>query len=128
LLPSLACEGRYTACCFRVQARSCPEVLLSQLVAAGAQLRNHGDFDWPGIAIANHVIAVFGATPWRFGAADYCAALERDARATLPLPGNAVEVCWDSALGRSMQARLLAIDEEAHAIELLADLDIRSCP
>jgi uncharacterized protein (TIGR02679 family) len=31
--------------------------LLHALVAAGAALRYHGDFDWPGIAIANRIIA-----------------------------------------------------------------------
>src|SRR5690606_30916316 len=37
--------------------------LLSQLAAANARLHYHGDFDWPGIAIANTVIDQFGAFP-----------------------------------------------------------------
>ena len=30
--------------------------VLSQMVCAGARLRYHGDFDWPGIAIGNAVV------------------------------------------------------------------------
>src|SRR6185437_13274024 len=41
--------------------------LLQQLTSAGAKLRYHGDFDWPGITIGNYVIRECGATPWRFG-------------------------------------------------------------
>lgn len=64
--------------------------LLSRLAAAGGRMRYHGDFDWSGIAIANAVIDIFGASPWRFGAAGHCVALDKDARAMRPLAGNAV--------------------------------------
>ncbi len=37
--------------------------LLTQLARAGARLAYHGDFDWPGLRIANHLIAVHGAAP-----------------------------------------------------------------
>lgn len=39
-------------------------------------LRCHGDFDWPGIAIARRIIAR-GATPWRLGQQDYLEATAR---------------------------------------------------
>jgi len=100
--------------------------LLSQLARAGASLHYHGDFDWPGIAIANTVIGTFGARPWRFGANDYRAALERNALATRPIAGAAVDARWDGALAQAMQAHGRAIDEEALAETLLPDLDRRS--
>src|SRR5207244_787079 len=36
----------------------------------------HGDFDWPGIAIARRVFDR-GARPWRFGRIDYVDAVDR---------------------------------------------------
>lgn len=45
--------------------------LLTQLARAGARLLYHGDFDWPGLRIANLVIRSFRAEPWRLGAGDY---------------------------------------------------------
>lgn len=100
--------------------------LLSQLAHAGARLHYHGDFDWPGIAIANTVIETFGARPWRFGVNDYRAALESNALATRALAGAAVDARWDGALAQAMQAHGRAIDEEALAGILVPDLDRRS--
>lgn len=40
--------------------------LLAQLAQAGARLRYHGDFDWAGLRIANHVMRTWEARPWRF--------------------------------------------------------------
>lgn len=100
--------------------------LLAQLARAGARLRYHGDFDWPGIAIANHVIEAFGAEPWRFEASDYRAALVHNATATRPLGSSPVAARWDEALAPTMQAQGRAIDEEALAATLLPDLDARS--
>ncbi len=96
--------------------------LLQQLVAAGARLHYHGDFDWAGVAIANHVLRAFGAEPWRFGGADYLAAV-----AAAPLPGFALQgvsmaACWDPALMPLMQQHGIAIAEEALAEVLILDL------
>ena len=44
-------------------------------VAPGARLRYHGDFDWPGLHIANRVMRDCAARPWRLGAADCRAAV-----------------------------------------------------
>ncbi|MFI7545050.1 DUF2399 domain-containing protein [Actinoplanes sp. NPDC049599] len=41
--------------------------LLRHLVTAGVPVRYHGDFDWPGVAIAGRVIQQ-GALPWRMAA------------------------------------------------------------
>ena len=54
--------------------------LLSQLAKARASLCYHGDFDWPGLRIGNHVMREYGARPWRFGAADYENAARRLSR------------------------------------------------
>ena len=46
------------------------------LLLARSAVRYHGDFDWPGIAIARRIIER-GARPWRFGHTDYRDAVER---------------------------------------------------
>lgn len=98
------------------------QTLLSQLAAAGARLHYHGDFDWPGIAIANVVIQEFGALPWRFGAQDYRAAVNTAAVSSrrLALPGR--DACWDDGLKGAMLALGIPVDEEAVADLLLEDL------
>jgi uncharacterized protein (TIGR02679 family) len=97
--------------------------LLAQLAAAGARLHYHGDFDWPGIAIANRVLNDFGARPWRFGAADYQTAVQTvDREGHAPLRGTAVVAAWDEALTAALQAAHRAIAEEALAELLLPDL------
>jgi uncharacterized protein (TIGR02679 family) len=95
--------------------------LLAQLAEAGARLLYHGDFDWPGLRIANLVIASFGAEPWRFGAADYTAAT--GIASGQPLTGPTVPAAWDAALAPAMQRHGLAIAEEAIAAALLPDLE-----
>lgn len=70
-------------------------LLLSQLLASGAELRYHGDFDAAGLAICARVMAL-GLIPWRMSAADYLeaiasadaegAVLPRDTRAPGPTP------------------------------------------
>lgn len=99
--------------------------VLAQLAQAGATLRYHGDFDWAGLRIGNHVMREHGASPWRFGAADYQVAL-----GAAPSPGRlmqeaAVEASWDEALAAAMRMALQAIDEEMVAEQLLQDLASR---
>jgi len=96
--------------------------LLTQLTAAGAHLLYHGDFDWPGIQIANHVIRAHGAQPWRFSAADYQAAVPLVPRRGHRLAGAQVRASWDVALDVEMRAHGLAIPEESLATVLLQDL------
>jgi uncharacterized protein (TIGR02679 family) len=95
--------------------------LLAQLAQAGARLLYHGDFDWPGLRIANLVIGSFGAQPWRFGAADYTAAT--GIASGQALMGPMVAAAWDAALAPAMQRHGLAIAEEAVAAALLPDLE-----
>jgi len=96
--------------------------LLTQLAAAGARLRYHGDFDWAGLRIGNHVLREYGAVPWRFGAGDYRTAVGSAPRPGKPLGGPAAEASWDGALTSAMQEHRLSIEEESVADSLLQDL------
>lgn len=97
--------------------------LLSQLAESGARLRCHADFDWPGLSIGNTLIREHGALPWRFGAAEYAAAVRAAPRPGRPLKGVEIEASWDGALAASMRMHGLTIDEEAVAASLLLDLE-----
>src|SRR5216684_3003142 len=96
--------------------------LLSQLAKARAQLCYHGDFDWPGVRIGNHVMREHGAQSWRFGAADYKAAVEGASGLGQALTGKAARAFWDEGLMTAMQQHELSIAEEALAASLLKDL------
>ena len=100
-------------------------VLLNQLRDAGACLRYHGDFDWAGLRIARQVLQGHGAEPWRFGRADYLAAVQ-----SLPpmardhvLGMDVADAPWDDALVAAMRDMGCAVAEEA-IVELLLD-DLR---
>jgi len=99
--------------------------LLSQLAQQGALLRYHGDFDWPGLGIANHVMREHGAQPWRLAAADYMTAVRSAASPPHPLKGAVVEASWEPALTASMRELQIAIAEEALAASLLQDLSLK---
>lgn len=93
---------------------------MALLAKAGATLLYHGDFDWPGLNIANFVIRSFGAQAWRFCARDYVEhAINPLAQR---LTGRSTVASWDASLAVAMQARGLAIPEEAIAAALLQDL------
>jgi uncharacterized protein (TIGR02679 family) len=96
--------------------------LLSQLAKARAQLCYHGDFDWPGVRIGNHVMREHGAQSWRFGASDYEAAVEEASGFGQALTGKAARALWDEGLMTAMQQHELSIAEEALAASLLKDL------
>ncbi|MGH3568573.1 MAG: TIGR02679 family protein [Pseudonocardia sp.] len=86
---------------------------------ADAERRYHGDFDWPGVAIANRLIAEVGVVPWRMGAGDYLAAL---GPVRLPLSGAPVDPVWDAELGAAMRHHGVAVHEEAVLEKLLTAL------
>jgi uncharacterized protein (TIGR02679 family) len=96
--------------------------LLSQLTRAGAHLRYHGDFDWPGVRIGNHVMRQWAAKPWRFSASEYTASVQSGTCASHPLVGPSVVAAWDEALTSAMETYRLAIAEEGIAVSLLQDL------
>lgn len=91
-------------------------VLLERLAEQGARLRYHGDFDWPGIAIANFVMRKLSATPWRFTVSDYSAGRGRQ------LEGSAVVASWDADLAPTMIRGGTVLEEEHNADQLLDDL------
>ncbi len=96
--------------------------LLTQLTQAGARLHYHGDFDWPGIHIANHVLRTWQARPWRLAAADYEAAARDAPHTRRDLADNGPDAAWDTMLAPAMRRHGLAIAEEAVTVALLEDL------
>jgi uncharacterized protein (TIGR02679 family) len=95
--------------------------LAAAITSADGALRYHGDFDWPGIAIAAAVIDRHHATPWRFAAPDYEAAIKADAD-HVRLAGSGRPTPWDPALEETMTAHGRAVYEESVAASLVADL------
>jgi len=93
--------------------------LLRLLASAGAELLYHGDFDWPGITIANGIFARFAARPWRMDALAYRGAARRGGGA---LRGESVAATWDRGLRSAMQEIGLRVEEEQVLDDLLADL------
>jgi uncharacterized protein (TIGR02679 family) len=82
----------------------------------------HGDFDWPGLAIARRIFDR-GARPWRFGRSDYADAVDRlPAGHRLGLSGRIQATPWDEALSAAMAAANVAVHEELTVDVLLADL------
>ncbi|MFQ3556124.1 TIGR02679 family protein [Streptomyces gramineus] len=97
--------------------------LLDALAATGCHFAYHGDFDWPGIALANRVIRRYEALPWRMGAADYehlAARSQAEGIPQLALDGQPVDADWDPNLAPAMTALGVALHEEA-TLELLVD-------
>jgi uncharacterized protein (TIGR02679 family) len=95
--------------------------LANAITANGGRLRYHGDFDWPGIAIANSVIRRHNATPWHLSVADYREAVREDAD-HVKLSGPPQPTPWDPALAEAMAATARAVYEESVADPLIADL------
>jgi uncharacterized protein (TIGR02679 family) len=102
-----------------------PSTAFHRLAAAvrsgGGELRYHGDFDWPGVAIAASVISRHGARPWRMSAADYAAGVRADAD-YMALSGPPQPMPWNPALAETMLSIGRAGYEETVAAALIADL------
>ena len=113
--------GDVPALCTSGQPRLVTMELLRRMGRAGAVLQYHGDFDWPGVVIANRLIAEVGAQPLLMGAADYQAAA-RSGQAPLDLTGAPVAASWDPALTTAMTRLGVAVHEEAVLGDLLACL------
>lgn len=101
--------------------------LLETLLADGAECRYHGDFDWSGLRIAAVVRARVPWNPWRFSPADYLAATDHET-STLGLVGGPVDAPWDPDLTSAMVRVGRAVEEEAVAELLAADLLERPSP
>ncbi|MEU6709300.1 TIGR02679 family protein [Streptomyces wuyuanensis] len=99
--------------------------LLDALAATGCRFTYHGDFDWPGIALANRVIRRYKASPWRMSTADYehlATRTQADGIPQLTLDGPPVNAGWDPDLASAMTALGVALHEEATLDHLVADL------
>lgn len=95
--------------------------LLDLLHTAGARFRYHGDFDGPGVEIANRVVTRVGATSWRMTASDYQEAAS--AYESLPaLDGDVPEAVWDAELAQTMATTGYAVHEELVLDRLVGDL------
>jgi len=77
---------RAAAVCTQGQPSVVGTTLIARLRSAGVELHYHGDFDWPGITIANQLIAIHGCVPWRMSADDYLDGLARLAPVAGELP------------------------------------------
>jgi uncharacterized protein (TIGR02679 family) len=95
--------------------------LAAAITSVDGALRYHGDFDWPGVGIAAGIIDRHHATPWRFAAPDYEAAIKADAD-HVRLAGSGRPTPWDPALEGTMTAHGRAVYEESVAASLVADL------
>ncbi len=105
--------------CIDGQPKTPARLLLNQLTAAGIGLLYHGDFDWPGLQIANTIITRHHATPWKMTTADY----RRAAKGALALSGPPVAARWDDLLMPAMLALGRAVHEEQVLDELMSDLE-----
>lgn len=92
--------------------------VLRALRDGGADLRYHGDFDWPGVAIANRLVRALKLRPWRMTAADYRSAVG-ELPERLELAGVPVGPDWDTDLGRAMTELGTAVHEESVLESLL---------
>lgn len=93
--------------------------VLGRLGSAGARLAYHGDFDWPGVGIANRLVAEVGCRPWLMSAGDYLRGVRDGGPA---LQGAPATPAWDGALGQAMRSRGVAVHEEAVLEPLLTVL------
>jgi uncharacterized protein (TIGR02679 family) len=95
--------------------------LVGAVVGGGGELRYHGDFDWPGLAIASSVMRRHGAKPWRMSADDYLAGVRVHAE-HVPLSGLPQPTPWDPELSQVMLATGRVLYEESVADDLIRDL------
>lgn len=97
-------------------------VLLEQLLAAGARLRYHGDFDASGLRICARMHRM-GLVPWRMDAIDYLAALDA-ASGVADLPTDthrAPPTPWDAALQETFDRERKVVHEERLLDQLLGE-------
>ncbi|MFI8194006.1 TIGR02679 family protein [Streptomyces sp. NPDC085946] len=111
--------------CTSGSAASVVLTLLDALAATDCRFAYHGDFDWPGIALANRIIHRYGALPWRMSAEDYerlAARSQGEGIPQLPLDGQPVSAAWDPDLAPAMTSLGVALHEEVTLDLLVNDL------
>jgi uncharacterized protein (TIGR02679 family) len=115
--------GSAALLCTEGQPSAAFNQLAGAIVAGRGVLRYHGDFDWPGVAIARSVMVRHAAQPWRMSAADYLAGLRSDAE-HVALTGTPRPTPWDPGLNEAMASGGFAVYEESVADPLIADLAV----
>jgi uncharacterized protein (TIGR02679 family) len=111
-----------TLVCLSGNPSSAGVTLLKRLQRAGAMVRYHGDFDWPGVAIAARIYRA-GAAPWRMNEVDYRQAVKALSEGgTLPLAGRRSTTEWDRGLAVAMTELGVAVHEESLLETLLSDI------
>lgn len=120
--PSLVAEaartgwtGRPPLVCSSGRPTVAVVTLLRQLGAAGAELRQHADFDAAGLSITAWLAERAGTTPWRMTAAEYAAVAGGPAGPSGPLPPTP----WDPSLHRAVSDTAVPVYEEQLRGELL---------
>ncbi|MEU9002521.1 TIGR02679 family protein [Streptomyces sp. NPDC048551] len=109
--PLICAEGRPSTAFHR----------LARLITdAGGTLHYHGDFDWPGIEMANQLRTRYQAQPWRMSAADYLSGVRSDSD-HVQMGGKPQSTPWDPELAEVMERESRAVYEEAVTDTLLAD-------
>jgi uncharacterized protein (TIGR02679 family) len=116
--PLLCTEGRPSAAFHQ---------LADAVVAGGGELRYHGDFDWPGLAIASAVMRRHGAKPWRLSARDYLTGIQHHTEHVL-LSGTPQPTQWEPELSKAMVATGRVLFEESVANDLIRDLSKQGRP
>lgn len=89
--------------------------------AGGAVMRYHGDFDWPGVDMADQILRRYAALPWRMGTEDYRRALSQGIE-HIALKGATRATPWEPALADAMKEAGAAAYEESCLEPLLEDL------
>lgn len=96
-------------------------LLLDQLRSAGVELRYHSDLDATGLVLTAHLVARFGAHPWRMTADDYAAG-SRESGTPLPDVARLPSTPWEPALREAMARAGVVVYEEDVVDILLNDL------
>ncbi|MFD7812968.1 TIGR02679 family protein [Streptomyces sp. NPDC059785] len=126
---SAAADALGPACpplaCLQGQPSAAALTLLRALSAQGAEILYHGDFDWGGMRIATALGRGVAWRPWRYGAADYRAAVCKVAEPQ-ELAGASAATPWDPALAVALTEHGVRVEEETVLDDLLADLEKRA--
>ena len=98
-------------------------LLLEQMSDSDCRFAFHGDFDWGGMRIFNHVRHRLqeSIAPWRFGRDDYVRALDRLEVISI-LESKPMDTEWDPSLREAMIEQKVAVFEEQVLDELIGDL------
>jgi uncharacterized protein (TIGR02679 family) len=111
-----ACERRtgYAVVALNGNPSSAASLLVHQLLASGASLRYHGDFDGAGLRICARMYRL-GLGPWRMAECDYLAAIDEAEAQGAPLPVQ-VPRCpptpWDPGLQAAFDKHRKVVHEE----------------